>query len=279
LTDDAASRRSPAGRAPVEFGFGRAVFEVAGRTFLAQGEATRPGDFVWLDPATWRHAPDLTGRRIALVGNSEVLGFGSAIDDYDDVLRFNHLRTWRHSAADDGVRITIWAGMPVSRYVRNHLVPPSEAERSFFPDVVSGVRLIWALNPFHTGARFVYFLRQRGLSDKFFLSGGSLFFFDLLVKTLPAAMVRSLYTIPNLRLPGGASNLRFNFDLMLSGVQAALFCFLGGAREIGLFGFTFYKGVGHLNWGGHDLAYNERFLAALTAFAATQGCAIRRFGA
>ena len=258
---------------------GRAVYEAAGRTFVSPQLATGPTDFVWLDPATWRHVPDFAGRRIALVGNSEVLGFGPEIDSYDDVLRFNHLRTWRHSAADDGVRITIWAGVPVSRYVKKHGRLPGDPPRTFFPEVASGVRLIWALNPFHTGARFMYFLRHHALMDKFFLSGGSLFFFDLLVKTLPAEMVRSLYTIPNLRLPSGAQNLRFNFELMLAGVQTVLFCFLGGAKEIGIFGYTFYKGIEDKNWGGHDLASNERFLAALTAFAATQGCTIRRFGA
>ena len=234
---------------------------------------------MWLNPATWRHVPDFAGRRIALVGNSEVLGFGPAIDAYDDVVRFNHMRTWRRSPADDGARVTIWAGVPAARYLPKHEPPPGEGPQSLFPEVAPTVRLIWALNPFHTSARFIHFLRHRELMGKFFLSGGALFFFDRLVKTLPVEMVRSLYSIPARDLPKGGPNLRFNFELMLAGIMTTLFCFLGGAREIGLFGYTFYEGIEDRNWGGHDLAYNERFLADLTALAATQGCAIRRFRA
>ena len=112
--------------------FGRSRFEVVyRRSYITEEEFSARGgsddQYIWMDPSRWNLAPSpLQGRRVALVGNTPILGCGQVINSFDEVIRMNRMEYWRQSAADDGARITVWAGLPRNKVLygarskRNH---------------------------------------------------------------------------------------------------------------------------------------------------------------
>ena len=66
--------------------------------------------------------------------------------------------------------------------------------------------------------------------------------------------------------------------MLLTGVRLALFCVLGGAREIGLFGFNFYAGTEKRSAASHNLAFEKNILASLIEIAPLRGSRIVTFG-
>ena len=96
--------------------FGRSRFEVVyRRSYITEEEFSARGgsddQYIWMDPSRWNLVlSPLQGRRVALIGNTPILGCGQVIDLFDEVIRMNRMEYWRHSAADDGARITVWGG-------------------------------------------------------------------------------------------------------------------------------------------------------------------------
>jgi hypothetical protein len=264
------------------FRFGRSVSDRGyGRRYVAEDQifGNRKLDkdlFVWFDESKWSFVPDFRNRRVAIIANSEIRGQGHVIDSFDEVIRLNSMKYWLRSAEDDGVRATMWAGLPWACFIPDNVEKNHTAAltRIRFQEIVQEVRLIWSATPFYISARFVDFLRRNGAIERLFISGSGLYFYDYLMGRVPADMFRALFTIRDFVLPNGLPNLQFNFELLLTGVRVVFFCALGGAREIGLFGFNFYEGAAKRPWAAHDLSFNRAFLDRLTQVAADWGCRI-----
>jgi hypothetical protein len=266
------------GRGGYESAYYRHFF-IAPATAASSNEAD-PSLYVWIDPSRWVVAPPLYGKRVALVANTPVRGHGAAIDSFDDVIRMNRMEYWQKSAEDDGKRVTIWAGVPRHLAILgNPHADDAAATGTNFPEVASGLALVWAATPFHLSLRFYNFLVQRGLLDRLVVSGSGPFLHEYLSQRLPPAMVQALYTIPPFHTDDGFYLNQTHFELMLTGVRLTLFCLLAGTREIGLFGFNFYEGTTKRPWGLHSVRFERELLDALIATAPRFGSKIVRFGA
>ncbi|ACA15384.1 hypothetical protein M446_0830 [Methylobacterium sp. 4-46] len=90
---------------------------------------------------------DLEGQRIAVVGNGRVDASGAEIDAHDQVIRITGMRHWRRDPDGDGVRTTLWAGLPA------HVVARDEAgavhANGAFASLVRDGVAFWAVSPFH----------------------------------------------------------------------------------------------------------------------------------
>jgi hypothetical protein len=267
--------------------FGRPEFEgkFYGHSYVLP-EETSTADaanrrlFVWIDPSMWGVAPPfLRGRRVALIANTPIVGHGATIDAFDEVVRINRMEYWRQSAADDGIRLTIWAGVPLTRVISGGPATAySPIGHTNFPRHASALKTIWSATPFHLSVAFYRFLLRQGLLDRLFVSGSSAFLHDYLAQQLPPAMLRALFSLKRLYQESGGpvAARQPEFELLLTGVRLILFCMLAGAREIGLFGFNFYEGAEKQPWGAHDLAFEKDLLSALTEIAPRFGCQIVR---
>ena len=266
--------------------FGRKVFENQEyrHSFLSpEGAATADAAndrlFVWVDPSKWGVAPAaLRGRSVALIANSPVVGRGPTIDSFDEVIRINRMEYWKRSAADDGARITMWAGLADARMIRG-VRPTGRAPVGLtnFPDVASTVRTIWSATPFHLSVRFYKFLSDRGLLDRLFVSGSEPFLHDYLAQRLPPGMARALAMERRVHKPGRSTIIQPAFELLLTGTRLILFCALSGARQIGLFGFNFFEGTEKKPISLHDYPFEKELLAALIEVAPRLGSQIVRF--
>ena len=244
---------------------------------LADPATDSHGYGVWLPPERWS-LPDLRGKRVAIVANSTISGLGRQIDTYDEVMRLNRMPEWRQLAAEDGVRMTMWAGLA------NAAIIPTDDEKARFapwrpsclPEKAGGLSLIWAVTPFHVSARFMRFVHASGLADRLVVTGGAGWFHDRLKGELPEEMFRRLYT---LRMRHARPLAQFTFDVMLTGVRTVLFAVLAGAAEIALFGFTFFSDPnGRPTWSGHDVEADRWFFNETRALAERRGILFLEFG-
>jgi hypothetical protein len=237
--------------------------------------------FVWIDPAKWGVAPPvISGKSVALIGNSPINDLGPVIDSYDEVIRINRMEYWQRSAADDGLRFTIWAGLPRPQMILGH---PRETDaaaiRTNFPEVADSASTIWSATPFHLSVVFYNFLHRRSLADRLFVSESGPFLLSQLTERMPPGMVRALFAIPSVR-EGDRVHLDRQpyFELLMTGIRLTLFAALAGAREIGLFGFNFYKGTRKRAGFTHNVAFEKELLAALIEIAPRLGSRIVRYG-
>jgi hypothetical protein len=264
--------------------YGRAVFE---KNFsyryvsvdaipLDSSLQTDPLLFAWVSPEKWGLFPDLRGRRVAIVANNDLVGWGRKIDSCDEVIRINRMDYWTHHPENDGTKVTIWAGLPKAPVIAGASETAVAGAKfpSCFTSIAKGLSLIWSVTPFHISPHFADYLIQNDLSQKLFVSGSSLFFYDHLMRALPADLFRALYTIPPVRVDPSMPVNQFNFELLLTGVRIVLFCMLAGATEIGLFGFDFYSDSKRRPWAGHDLTFNEKILAMIMEYSTQLGCRI-----
>jgi hypothetical protein len=248
-----------------------------GHSFVQPENTSTAGEFneqlfVWIDPSKWGLAPNLRGKRVALTANSPIRGHGREIDSFDEVIRINRMEYWQRSAADDGTRITIWAGLPKRFIIWG--VPATTGTLSGhtgFPDAAPALSAIWSATPFHLSVTFYNFLARRGLLNRLFVSGSGPFLHDYLAQRLPPGMVRALFTVPTLQSPSGSFAELTNFELLLTGVRLTLFCTLAGAHEVGLFGFNFYEGTEKRPGAIHNLAFEKALLTHLVKIAPRLG--------
>jgi hypothetical protein len=239
------------------------------------GSALRHPAYVWLPPDQWA-MPDFHDRRVAIVANSAIRGLGRTVDSFDVVIRLNRMSEWRHSADDDGRRVTCWAGLPEAITLPDPVDPPRSdyAVPCCFPQIAALVDPMWAVSPFHLSARFIRFVFAQGLQDRLVVSGGAAYFHDRLRSLLPDDVFERLYT---LRIRHSMPLSQFAFDILLTGVRTTLLVALSRPRSIGLFGFNFFSDGGRQPWPGHDLDFDRWLLAATIEFAKRNGTEMRAF--
>ena len=213
------------------FRFGRSISDLGyGRRYVQEDQISGKDTldenlFVWFEASKWSFVPDFRNRKVAIIANSEIRSKGHVINSFDEVIRLNSMQYWLRSAEDDGVRTTIWAGLPWASFVpENSEKNNTAAVRPLgFQQIAREVRLIWSATPFYISARFVDFLHRNGVAKKLFISGSGLYFYDYLMGRVPAGMFRALFTIPDIVLPNGMPNSQFNFELLLTGIRVRVF--------------------------------------------------------
>lgn len=193
------------------------------------------------------------GRYIVIVGNSPVKGCGKIIDSGEEIIRINNMRNWKVDPQDDGVRTTVWAGLPIFA-VGSIDADIASWESSKFIKISREVNLIWSISPFqctkHTWNNIVSF----GLNHKLKTLPGYFEYLDQIYPALSLEMRKLVWS--------NVSNYNYgcmpNFEILLTGVKICLACFLDGARQIDLFGFDFFTNEPY--WKDHDLILNLQIL-------------------
>ena len=185
---------------------------------------------------------------------------------------------WQRSPVHDGVRATIWAGLPLERVILGaDAMAGFPNARTNFPDRAPDFSTFWSATPFHLSVTFYRFLLYRGLINRLFVSGSGPFLHDYLIHSLPPGMVRALFSM---RRPSNRPGMTFEhttFETLLTGVRLVLLCTLAGAQRIGLFGFNFYEGTEKRASNVHEIALQRELLTALTQIAPRFGSQIVTF--
>lgn len=197
-------------------------------------------------------------KKIAIVGNSIVEGCGDSIDSADEVIRINDMRNWKCDSYNDGIRTTVWAGLPVFAIGRIDADMTSWLESKFFK-VASNVNLLWSVSPFQCTVETWKNLVGLGLHHKLKTLPGYYEYLDLVYFAISPEMRKILYGNNFMNGYTGVPN----FELLFTGVKICLACFLDGAKQIDLFGFDFFAAETY--WKHHDLHINLQVLLLIEA--------------
>ncbi|WP_265519153.1 hypothetical protein [Nitratireductor luteus] len=201
---------------------------------------------------------DLSGKKVAVVGNGPVLNCGRLIDSCDEVIRISTMRNWQKSPVHDGTRVTTWSGHPwlvVHRNNRGEL----EANDRFAELLENGARL-WASSPFHISLDAYWWLSHRGLLDRLLVVPPPANIYEIACSHMEAEDLRKLFSISAqinniVGLP--------HFDLLLTGTRMIFLIELCGAKDIAIFGTNLFNFSPDGVWFGHDLQFDYEVLMAV----------------
>ena len=162
-----------------------------------------------------------------IVGNGDVWEYGSIIDQYECVIRINSMYGWKNDPHHDGMRMTMWAGLPAFA-VTPLRATASQWTNSHFGRVAAGLEIIWCVSAYQCSARAYRWLRNNSLLSKLCSVPDPLRILDHHIHRLPPELAAELFSMPVLF--NGATGIT-RFELLLTGVKIALLVYLAGARK------------------------------------------------
>lgn len=241
---------------------GAAAYERSyGIQFIHENDATAniTGNNIRVLPhyERWSMRGDLRGKSVAVVGNGKVIGCGPAIDSHDVVIRISTMRQWTRSAADDGTRLSIWAGQPVFVVQNSNGAPLASP---LFKDAVdSGVEL-WGQSPFHVPLHAFRWMTAAGAWPRFQVTPPPAVIFEQMCRVLDADELNLLFA-PN-------TTRRFLvgfplYDLLLTGTRLLLLLEHACVGKLSIFGFDLFNAEPQNLWFGHSPEIDHRVMLAI----------------
>lgn len=215
----------------------------------------------------------VAGKSVALVGNGQVRGLGALIDQHDVVIRVNFPYLWARDPAQDGLRITLWAGLAKNEvFAPQHFHnPPANLPLDDLTQELAKAEEFHCISHQHVQAGFWRRITDLGLKAKTHVHWAAPVVFEELERSELGRNGRFLSLITARNYNDSWYGGWYNWDTLLTGVRVAVFAALGEPVSLHLFGMNFYEDQLREPWDMHNLEINKTLMNDVFKYCSSKG--------